>query len=126
MVILEIRNNRFLGCSRYPDCRNTKSLGTGVHCPQPNCEGELIERRTRRGKTFYGCSSYPNCTFATWDRPVARECGKCKYPMMVVRETKRKGVFYRCPQCRAEFEMEPSEQQKQTQGANEEESRSSA
>lgn len=124
MVILEIRNNRFLGCSRYPDCRNTKSLGTGVDCPQPNCEGELIERRTRRGKTFYGCSSYPNCTFATWDRPVARECGKCKYPMMVIRETKRKGVFYRCPQCRAEFDMEPSEQQKQ--GANEEESRSSA
>ncbi|MBD3321064.1 MAG: type I DNA topoisomerase [Chitinivibrionales bacterium] len=110
MVILEIRNNRFLGCSRYPECKNTMSLTTGVSCPMPECNGTLIERRTRRGKTFFGCSNYPACTFATWDRPVDKKCESCGYPILVLRETKRKGTYHRCPKCKAEFALQTQEQ----------------
>ena len=109
MVILNIKNNRFLGCSKYPECRNTKSLTIGVSCPNEKCDGNLIERSTKRGKLFYGCSSYPTCTFATWDKPINEKCEKCGFPMLVHKETKRKGVFKRCIKCRAEYQVEPVE-----------------
>ena len=109
MVILNIKNNRFLGCSKYPECRNTKSLTIGVSCPTETCDGNLIERSTKRGKLFYGCSSYPTCTFATWDRPINEKCEKCGFPILVHKETKRKGVFNRCIKCRAEYSVEPEE-----------------
>jgi len=102
MVILSINGNRFLGCSKYPECKNTKSLSTGVNCPQDGCEGQMVERKTKRGKIFYGCSAYPKCNFATWDKPVDRKCGQCGYPMMVFKDTKRKGALYKCPSCRHE------------------------
>lgn len=102
MVILSINGNRFLGCSKYPECKNTKSLSTGVPCPQKGCEGQMVERKTRRGKIFYGCSAYPKCNFATWDKPVNRKCSSCGYPMVVFRDTKRKGPVYKCPSCRFE------------------------
>jgi DNA topoisomerase-1 len=107
MVILNVKNNRFLGCSRYPECKSTRSLSTGVHCPNAGCPGHLIERTTRRGKTFYGCSAHPACLFATWDLPVDRKCESCGYPIMVYKESKRKGNHYRCPQCRAELQISP-------------------
>jgi len=103
MVVLQMKNNRFLGCSRYPECRNTKSFSTGVPCPQPGCGGQLIERRTRRGKIFYGCNKYPACTFATWDRPLNEKCPKCGFPVITQRETKRKGTYNKCPSCKEEF-----------------------
>lgn len=103
MVILTINGNRFLGCSKYPECKNTKSMSTGVHCPQDGCKGVLVERKTRRGKIFYGCNAYPNCTFATWDKPVDKKCEKCGYPMMVFKDTKKKGTYYRCLSCKAEI-----------------------
>jgi DNA topoisomerase-1 len=102
MVVLSINGNRFLGCSKYPDCKNTKSLSTGVHCPQPDCTGQMVERKTRRGKIFYGCSAYPKCTFATWDKPLDKKCGQCGFPMLVFRDTKRKGAVIKCPSCRHE------------------------
>ncbi|MBD3421920.1 MAG: type I DNA topoisomerase [Chitinivibrionales bacterium] len=106
MVILNVKNTRFLGCSRYPECKNTRSLTTGVHCPSEGCKGVLVERRTKRGKVFYGCNAYPQCTFATWDQPVDKPCPACNYPILVLRETKRKGSFHRCPRCKAEYALE--------------------
>jgi DNA topoisomerase-1 len=103
MVLLTIRNNRFLGCSRYPECRNTKSLSTGVKCPEEGCKGELVERTTRRGKVFYGCNAHPQCSYATWDRPVDRRCEQCDNPILLFKETKKKGSYYRCPRCRQEY-----------------------
>ncbi len=114
MVILDMKNTRFLGCSKYPECRNTKSLTTGIHCPQQDCEGALVERRTRRGKTFFGCSAYPKCTFATWDRPVDEKCVKCNNPILVIRETKRKGTYKKCPNCKAEYAVEPAAETSET------------
>jgi DNA topoisomerase-1 len=109
MVILNIKNSRFLGCSQYPQCKFTKSLSTGVKCPQKDCDGELIERNTRRGKLFFGCSRYPDCHFATWDRPIDQPCPECGSPMIVHKETKRTGSFNRCPKCKAEFPDSPAE-----------------
>jgi len=109
MVILTINGKRFLGCSKYPECRNTKSLSTGIACPREGCEGFLIERRTKRGKIFYGCNTYPKCNYATWDKPVAQKCEKCNFPILVYKETKRKGRMNRCPNCRTEYPLPDAE-----------------
>lgn len=77
MVIKHGRFGRFMACSNYPECSNTKSIvkKTGVRCPK--CGGDLVERRTRKGRVFYGCSNYPDCDFSTWDKPVKDNCPKC-------------------------------------------------
>ena len=67
------RYGEFLACTGYPDCKNIKPIlkTVGVKCPK--CDGELVERRTKKGRVFYSCSNYPNCDFATWQKPVAKE-----------------------------------------------------
>jgi DNA topoisomerase-1 len=77
MVIKMGRYGKFIACSNYPDCKNTKPyvVKVGVECPR--CGGDLVERKTRKGRLFYGCANYPECDFATWDRPVAEPCPKC-------------------------------------------------
>lgn len=66
MVIKWGRRGKFMSCSGFPECKHAKSITTGVKCPNPGCEGELVERRSRnRGRPFYGCTKYPNCTFTT-------------------------------------------------------------
>jgi DNA topoisomerase I len=114
MVVLTINNNRFLGCSRYPECKNTKSISTGVACPREGCTGHLIERKTRRGRMFFGCSAYPKCTYATWDRPVAQKCEKCGFPILVYKETKKKGTYHKCPNCKAEYLIEGAKESAET------------
>jgi DNA topoisomerase-1 len=69
MVIKKGRFGEFLACSGFPECRNAKPISTGIPCPAPGCDGELIKRSTRSGKIFYGCSRYPKCKYATWDEP---------------------------------------------------------
>ncbi|MDR3013069.1 MAG: type I DNA topoisomerase [Chitinispirillales bacterium] len=103
MVVLTVNNNRFLGCSRYPDCKNAKSIAIGVTCPQPGCDGDIVERRTRRGKVFYGCNNYPKCNFASWDKPIDKKCEKCGNPYLVQKNSKRKDPAVICPGCKAEF-----------------------
>ncbi|MDR0305640.1 MAG: type I DNA topoisomerase [Chitinispirillales bacterium] len=104
MVILSMNGNKFLGCSNYNEtgCKNTRSLSIGVSCPQDGCEGSIVERKTRRGKVFYGCSKYPKCTFASWDRPIDKKCGHCGNGYLVQKDTKRRGVYVRCPACKTE------------------------
>jgi DNA topoisomerase-1 len=63
MVIKWGRKGRFLSCSDYPRCKYSKSISTGKACPEPNCGGELVERRAAKGKFFYGCSNFPKCRF---------------------------------------------------------------
>ncbi|MBT8331561.1 MAG: type I DNA topoisomerase, partial [Deltaproteobacteria bacterium] len=77
MVVKRGRYGEFLACSAYPDCKNTQSLNSnganqkiGIKCPQQNCDGEIVERHSKRGKLFYGCSQFPKCEFATWDKPI--------------------------------------------------------
>ena len=76
MVVKRGRFGKFIACSTFPKCKNTKSLSTGVRCPECK-EGQLAQKRTRKGRSFYGCSRYPNCKFATWDRPLPDACPAC-------------------------------------------------
>jgi DNA topoisomerase-1 len=78
MLVRRSRFGPFLGCSRYPECKGKRSLdrSTGVTCPECG-QGELVVKRTRRGRTFYGCNRYPECEFAVWQRPVKDPCPRC-------------------------------------------------
>ena len=90
---------RFLGCSGYPECKSIRSLekpvDLGIRCPDCK-EGNLQEKKSRRGKIFYGCNRYPDCHFATWDRPVAEVCPQCGEPILLEKVTKRDGKVWRC------------------------------
>jgi len=77
MVIKLGRFGRFLSCSNYPTCTHSEQLLTRIGVPCPKDSGDVIERRTKRGRTFYGCSNYPACDFASWDRPLAEPCPVC-------------------------------------------------
>ena len=102
MVIRWGRFGQFLACSRYPDCKNTRKLlepqkETGVNCPVEGCEGQLVERRSRKGRVFYGCSNFPSCKFALWDKPVPRPCPRCGSAYMIEKWQRGKGVMLYCP-----------------------------
>jgi len=96
MVIKNGKFGRFLACSNYPTCKFTQSLNTGVSCPQENCNGMIVERRSRKGRTFYGCTNYPKCTFALWDKPVPERCPQCDFPFLIEKQAKG-GVIKKCP-----------------------------
>lgn len=78
MVIKWGRFGKFLACPGYPECKNTKPIlnEIGVKCPQCS-DGEIVERKSKRGRTFYGCSNYPDCDFTSWGRPVDEKCSEC-------------------------------------------------
>lgn len=94
MVIKSGRFGKFLACSKYPECKTTRAISTGITCP--TCGGALSERRTKKGRTFFGCSQYPKCTFATWDRPLKEACPKCGSPTLVAKVTKAAKAI-KCP-----------------------------
>jgi DNA topoisomerase-1 len=96
MVIKNGKFGRFLACSNYPTCKFTRSLDTGVRCPQEACDGVIVERKTRKGRTFYSCTNYPSCTYALWDKPIPEKCPQCGFPFLVEKQGKG-GVIKRCP-----------------------------
>ena len=102
MVVKKWKKSRFLGCSRYPECRGTQPFPIGVHCPEEGCKGYVAERYSQRGKVFYSCSEYPRCKFATWDKPVAVACLTCGAPFMTEKVSKSKGYHLKCLKCKAE------------------------
>jgi DNA topoisomerase-1 len=77
MVIKHGRFGKFIACSGYPECKTTKPVTLGIPCPEPGCPGQLVERRSKRGRTFYGCSAYPDCKYVLWQRPVVEACPQC-------------------------------------------------
>lgn len=88
------RFGEFIACSGFPECKYTRPLGIGVTCPR--CKvGEVVERRSRRGRTFYGCSTYPACTFTSWDRPTDKGCPKCGQSLLGIHHTARRTTL-RC------------------------------
>jgi DNA topoisomerase-1 len=76
----------FLACPNYPNCKFTKPISVGISCPE--CGNELVQRKTKKGRTFYGCTNYPKCEFAIWYKPVNKKCSSCGYPIMVERRGK--------------------------------------
>ncbi len=97
MVLKKGRYGEFLACSAYPECRNTMPVPTGVKCPEEGCDGEIIKKSSRRGKTFYGCNRYPACKYASWDRPVEMECPACGSPVLVVAKEEGGTKYLKCP-----------------------------
>ena len=89
MVIKSGRYGKFLACSGFPDCKNTRPLvkDTGGLCPL--CGGHMLVRKSARGRIYYGCGNYPNCKFMTWDEPVPETCPKCGATLF-----KKKGMLY--------------------------------
>ncbi|MCK5241674.1 type I DNA topoisomerase [bacterium] len=93
------RFGKFLACSKYPECKFTKSINKeiGLDCPLPDCDGQVIERRSRRGRMFFGCSCYPKCNFVSWNKPVLEKCPKCDNPYLARKHSKRTGDALVCP-----------------------------
>jgi DNA topoisomerase-1 len=96
MVIKTGRFGRFLACSNYPACKTTRSLGTGVTCPKPGCGGQLLEKRTRKGRVFYSCNNYPKCDYALWERPLPKPCPQCHAPFLVEKISRNANPRTRC------------------------------
>ena len=91
MVMKLGRFGRFLACTGFPECKTTKSVKenrTDVACPRCN-QGELVAKRTRRGKIFFGCSQYPECDFALWDKPTGKVCPNCNSLLVMKRSEER-------------------------------------
>lgn len=100
------RYGKFIGCSSYPKCKHIESLeqpkNTGVGCPK--CEkGEILTRKSRRGKVFYSCSEYPDCDYAIWNEPLKEACPQCNWPILTVKTTKSRGTEKVCPQRECDF-----------------------
>ncbi len=91
-------NGRFIGCTGYPECDYIAPYLLGYKCPKENCDGDLIERVTRTGKTFVGCSNYPECDFASWDKPLDEKCPSCGVLPIFERTAKGKKFKY-CAIC---------------------------
>ena len=96
MVVKTGRFGKFIACSGYPQCKTTKPLALGVKCPQPDCGGDLVQKRTRKGRSFFACSNYPKCEFALWDRPVPKACPTCQAPFLVEKVSKQDGRSVQC------------------------------
>ena len=91
MIIRFGRYGKFMACSGFPECKNTKQLPPEqINMACPLCkEGQIVIRKTRRGRIFYGCSTWPKCTFATWQKPTGKLCPECSSPMVEIRDKEK-------------------------------------
>lgn len=98
MVFKMGRYGKFIACSNFPECRNTKAIVKEIGVKCPNCkEGNIIERKSKKRRIFFGCDRYPKCDFVSWDKPIARSCPKC-YNLLVEKKLK-KGIQVQCTEC---------------------------
>ncbi|MCG3401323.1 type I DNA topoisomerase [Staphylococcus massiliensis] len=105
MVIKMGRYGKFMACSNFPDCRNTKAIikSIGVKCPKCK-DGEVVERKSKKNRMFYGCSNYPECEFISWDKPLGRDCPKCQ--SYLVQHKKGRSSQVICSNCDYKEEVE--------------------
>ncbi len=95
------RYGEFVACSNYPKCKYVKQKTIGVPCP--NCsQGEVVERRSKRGKTFYGCNRYPDCDFVAWGKPLAEKCPECGSSYLIEKYLKA-GPVAQCPNAECKY-----------------------
>ena len=94
LVVKQGRFGEFTACSNYPSCRYVKLKSTGVACPKDG--GDVVERKSKRGRNFYGCANYPDCDFVLWNRPLPEVCPTCGSPYLVEKVTKRSGHQVLC------------------------------
>ena len=101
LVVKKGRYGEFLACEGYPKCKFTRPLSHALKVKCPKCGGDIVQKRTKRGKVFYGCANYPTCDFATWKEPVEDLCPVCGYI-----QVKAKKNLIKCEQCGKETETE--------------------
>lgn len=101
MVIRYGRYGKFISCSGFPDCRHTEPWleKIGVICPKDG--GDIVERKTRKGRIFYGCNQYPNCDFTSWKRPLPKPCPHCKGVLVIANKREAQ-----CLDCEETFSLE--------------------
>ena len=98
------RFGEFTACSNYPACKYVKQKTIGVSCP--NCtQGDIIERRSKRGKTFFGCNRYPDCDFVAWAKPNAEKCPDCGSPYLIEKYLKA-GPVLQCPNAECKYKRD--------------------
>jgi len=101
LIIRHGRYGKFIGCSNYPKCKHIEPIeqpaDTEVECPECK-QGTILQRKSRYGKIFFSCGRYPDCSYAIWNKPVARPCPDCDWPILTLKTTKRKGTELICPQ----------------------------
>jgi len=109
LALKQGRFGEFTACSNYPKCKYVKHKSIGVPCPGCS-EGEIVERRSKRGKTFYGCNRYPDCDFVSWAKPVAEKCPECGNSYLVEKWARGK-TMAQCPNgdCKYKRELAPTE-----------------
>jgi DNA topoisomerase-1 len=117
MVVKTGRYGRFLACSGYPACKNVKPYVLGIQCPEDGCEGQIVEKRSRKGKVFFGCSTYPQCKYASWDRPIDRKCTHCDAALLYEKGNRSGPPALHCRVCGTEYESEEGEKDKSAQAA---------
>ncbi|MFJ7980332.1 type I DNA topoisomerase [Lysinibacillus xylanilyticus] len=106
MVFKLGRYGKFMACSNFPDCRNTKAIMKPIGVKCPSCEtGEIVERKSKTKRLFYGCNQYPECEFVSWDKPISRPCPKCS--SLLVEKKIKKGVQIQCTKC--DYEETPTQ-----------------
>lgn len=103
------RFGEFISCSNYPKCKYIKQELIGVKCSRPGCKGDLVVKKSKRGKVFYGCSAYPNCDRVYWDKPVLETCPKCNEPFLLEKTTKKQGTFRYCANADCGYRSNESE-----------------
>lgn len=106
------RYGKFIGCSNYPKCKHIESLNkpqdTGVECPECS-KGKMVKRQSRRGRIFFSCSRYPDCKYAVWNEPINQSCPNCAWPMLTIKQTKRRGTEFVCPRPTCGFVKQQAE-----------------
>lgn len=108
MVFKLGRYGKFMACSNFPDCRNTKAIVKPIDVKCPSCEtGEIVERKSKTKRIFYGCNQYPECDFVSWDKPISRPCPKCS--ALLVEKKLKKGVQIQCTNSECDYEETPSQ-----------------
>lgn len=98
MLIKDGKYGQFIACSAYPDCKNTKQIvkDTGIDCPKPDCDGKMLEKKSKRQRIFFGCSNYPDCDVTTWKKPTGQLCPECNAPL-IWHSTKKLSDHIKCP-----------------------------
>lgn len=108
LIIKVGRYGKFIGCTNYPTCKHMEPLekpkDTGVKCPECK-KGNILQRKSRRGKIFFSCEHYPDCKYALWDYPLAESCPNCKWPITAIKVTKSRGNEKVCPQKDCRFTL---------------------
>ncbi|CCB54138.1 DNA topoisomerase I [Staphylococcus lugdunensis N920143] len=98
MVIKMGRYGKFMACSNFPDCRNTKAIVKTIGVTCPTCKkGDVVERKSKKNRIFYGCSNYPECDFISWDKPIGRDCPKCEHYLVEKKKGRSSQVV--CSNC---------------------------